>query len=68
MCFFSVIALPTPMLITIFSSRGSAVDFVAAQLLGQRRTDLLLVPLPQPRRHGLDLLSGGFGLFWFSWP
>ena len=35
MCFLSVIALPTPMLTTIFSSRGSESRFVAAELLCQ---------------------------------
>ena len=60
MCFLSLIALPTPMLTTIFSSRGSDMRIRAAELLRKRGQDLLLVALLQPRGRGrrrLVLLS-----------
>ena len=44
-------AAPTPMLTTIFSSRGSDVAVGAAQLLGQRRQDLLVVTFQQTGNH-----------------
>ena len=64
MCFLSVIALPTPMLTTIFSSRGSESRFSRPSFSLSWADDLLFVDRLQTRsrRRAAGLL---FGFFFF---